>query len=173
MNATDISLVIAYFASRSTVLHIDQRLDYSFPPFLHPPSSSTSSTSSTSSYPTRLLRDYNTQEIMSTRDELRSLYEHNIHGENQLVGLSDTGIDIYSCFFHDPEHSVRYSATQPDTGHRKIYYYIPYCNDKEEAVNAHGTHVAGTLVGESNHDNSEASLYNVQNDVIINTMKCQ
>ena len=98
---------------------------------------------------------------MSTREELRALYDHNIHGENQLVGLSDTGIDIYSCFFHDPEHPVRYSATQPDTGHRKIYHYIPYCNEKEEAMNAHGTHVAGTLVGESNHENPESSFYNV------------
>ena len=54
-----------------------------------------------------------------------------------------------SCFFHDASHAVRYDAKHNDTAHRKVFLYNAYADDKEEGANAHGTHVAGTLVGEA------------------------
>lgn len=155
VNATDLLLVTAYLASQPNILHVDRRLNYASPPLV------SSSSEQSIEHPFRFLREYDSLEVMSTRQDVQTLYAHNIHGENQLIGLSDTGIDIHSCFFHDPDHLVRYSASQPDTGHRKIYFYIPYCNDREDASNAHGTHVAGTLVGESNYNIQEASAYDV------------
>lgn len=70
------------------------------------------------------------------------------HGEDRLIGLSDTGVDQNSCFFHDAHHAVRYDVGANDTRHRKIFMYNDYADNTEGDVDAHGTHVAGTLVGE-------------------------
>lgn len=101
----------------------------------------------------RSLREYSSQEIMSTRKELETAYKHGLSGEDMLIGLSDTGIDVNSCFFYDPDHSIRYSAKEKDTNHRKISLYIPFSNNKEDGTDAHGTHVAGTLAGMAEGDN--------------------
>ena len=60
----------------------------------------------------RSLREYSSQEIMSTRKELETAYKHGLSGEDMLIGLSDTGIDVNSCFFYDPDHSIRFSAKE-------------------------------------------------------------
>lgn len=89
---------------------------------------------------------------MLTRQELESAYAHGLFGEDMLIGLSDTGIDMNSCFFYDPDHPVRYNAEEEDTNHRKIALYIPFSNNKEDGSDAHGTHVAGTLAGKVEGD---------------------
>ena len=53
------------------------------------------------------------------------------HGEDRLIGLSDTGVDQHSCFFHDPAHPVRYDFAANDTRHRKISMYNGYADDTE------------------------------------------
>ena len=153
----DLPLVAAFFASQVNVIMVDKVMDYTFPP-------SVDQSPEEESFP-RLLRDYGAQEVMSTRTDVQPLYNHGIHGEEQLIGLTDTGIDIYSCFFYDPEHEVRYQIGDADTLHRKISIYIPYSNDREDGVDAHGTHVAGTLVGESNQDDR----YNVSKTTFLNS----
>ncbi len=153
----DLPLVAAFFASQVNVIMVDKVMDYTFPP-------SVDQSPEEESLP-RLLRDYGAQEVMSTRTDVQPLYNHGIHGEEQLIGLTDTGIDIYSCFFYDPEHEVRYRIGDADTLHRKISIYIPYSNDREDGVDAHGTHVAGTLVGESKQDDR----YNVSKSLFINS----
>ena len=124
-------------------MRIEHRHSYSLPPHMEEYEGATF----------RFLRDYSSQEIMSTRKELESVYAHGLSGENMLIGLSDTGIDVNSCFFYDPDHSIRYRSDESDTNHRKIALYIPYSNDKEDGSDAHGTHVAGTLAGQTESDN--------------------
>lgn len=99
---------------------MDRVVDYASPPDQHPDA--------------RLLREYGTQEVMSTRTDVQSLYSHHIHGENQVIGLTDTGIDVHSCYFFDPDHPIRFRNDQPDTLHRKIQLYLPYANDREDMV---------------------------------------
>lgn len=142
---------MAFFASQKRVVAIDRVVDYASPP----------DQPSDNSLDNRFLRDYGTQEVMSTRTDVQTLYSHHIHGENQVIGLTDTGIDIYNCYFYDPDHPVRYKNDQPDTLHRKIQLYLPYANDREDMADAHGTHVAGTLVGEAVNGSRYETQYNV------------
>lgn len=139
--------MIAFLARKKTVIRVDLQSHYLLPRDYEPSSDH------------RQLRDYSYQEVMSTREEVQSFYNHGIHGENRLIGLSDTGIDIHSCFFLDEEHAVRYDSAMNDTQHRKISLYLPFSNDREDGNDSHGTHVAGTLVGEVSSE-SPLSVYN-------------
>lgn len=77
-------------------------------------------------------------------------------GEGQVVGLADSGIDDKNCFFWDNSgyYSSQYTTRQSSGGttvewkRRKVIQYTAYA-DGEDAVAGHGTHVAGTLVGDS------------------------
>lgn len=139
--------LIAFLARKKNVIRIDLQSRYLLPRDYQPSSDH------------RRLREYTHQEIMSTREEVQSFYNHGIHGENRLIGLSDTGIDVQNCFFWDEEHAVRYDSAMNDTQHRKIFLYHPFSNDREDGNDSHGTHVAGTLVGEVSSE-SPFSLYN-------------
>lgn len=81
-----------------------------------------------------------------------------LNGENQIVGMGDTGIDWLHCTFTDSAHSGPgsgpYLAETAATGgytywvsatHRKIVYYRQV--DDNVDGNGHGTHCAGSAVG--------------------------
>ena len=70
-----------------------------------------------------------------------SLWERGLHGEGQIIGHIDGPIYYKSCFFNDP------SVSAPGPGHRKIVAYRAYSSTSE----AHGTHTAGTLAGDSSN----------------------
>src|SRR4030095_9332365 len=53
------------------------------------------------------------------------VFDHGIHGEGQVVGYIDTGIDADSCYFRDAAHglpamNVCDSGTVVDTNQRKV-----------------------------------------------------
>lgn len=66
-----------------------------------------------------------------------------LRGENQLVGLADSGLDMTHCFFYDP--------ASPAAGptHRKVhaYYVMPGADESDDPA-GHGTHTAGSLAGD-------------------------
>ena len=69
------------------------------------------------------------------------LYDNGLHGENQLIGILDGQVDVNHCSFSD---------TNPiGPTHRKIEAY-----NASLGSNTHGTHVAGTCVGDNGVDNN-------------------
>jgi subtilisin family serine protease len=71
----------------------------------------------------------------------------NLTGHGVVVGIADTGLDANSCFFNDPDVSMRYNQVNKE--HRKIVYYNSQFGDTADAEQGHGTHVAGSAAGMS------------------------
>merc|ERR1719515_85245 len=70
---------------------------------------------------------------------LRPAWRAGLTGVGQLAGVGDTGLDLGSCFFDDPE------GRRPGPRHRKVEGY----REIEDAGDAtgHGSHVCGSLAG--------------------------
>lgn len=82
----------------------------------------------------------------SSRDPM-TIYEKGLKGENQIIGVADSGLDYDHCFFSDnPVHD--YSRTEKNPDARKIlrYHKLPGA-DYLDAKNGHGTHVVGSVLG--------------------------
>jgi subtilisin family serine protease len=89
-------------------------------------------------------------------------FSHGIHGEGQVVGIIDTGLDPDMCYFRDPalglpprnecNGGVTVNASQ-----RKVlavdFLWTNECaggiGNGEWDTNGHGTHVAGTVAGDN------------------------
>ena len=90
---------------------------------------------------------------------IHPIWAAGIQGEGQTVGCGDSGVDVDSCFFYDPELSISENVRSSEEGitsvtvslffesdtHRKIRYYGSSSDFSDG--DGHGTHVAGTLVG--------------------------
>lgn len=79
-------------------------------------------------------------------------------GENQIVGVADTGVDMQSCYFIDPSTPVPYNKVS--TSHRKIVTYIAGQDLVDDSTNGHGTHVCGSLAGKCNKDWNDYKAFN-------------
>jgi len=82
-----------------------------------------------------------------------------LRGDDQVVGIADTGIDRSSCYFNDSMGNVPLSELRSPVTNlnaRKIVQYTHEigAGDGSDEFQGHGTHVCGTVVGsiESNSD---------------------
>jgi hypothetical protein len=96
----------------------------------------------------------NTQVLDSNNTFARSLNDMNLTGAGTTVAVSDFSLDSLSTYFYDPENPVVPGEFNPDR--RKIVYVSEGENPTE--VEDHGTHVCGTLAGNSLDE--EASRFN-------------
>ena len=85
-----------------------------------------------------------------------------LNGEGEVVGILDTGIDMSSCYFNDPDVSTPYSSADNivvDESHRKVVMYVTY-KDRVDDGGGHGSHVAGTVAGNSTKAYGDFVKYN-------------
>jgi hypothetical protein len=74
------------------------------------------------------------------------IFDRGISGQNQIIGIADTGIDMNLCFFSDSEHSKPFNTVNRQ--HRKVISYRhdgSWGNTIDEE--GHGSHTTGSLVG--------------------------
>jgi hypothetical protein len=90
------------------------------------------------------------------------IFDHGIHGEGQVIGYIDTGIDADSCYFRDPVLGLPPTnacdgGTVVDANQRKVlavdFLAATECADgiatTEWDTQNHGSHVAGTIAGDN------------------------
>jgi len=85
------------------------------------------------------------------------IWNQGIHGENQIIGHLDSGVDADHCFYYDSTQPLPTSTV--NLGHRKIIAYRTYADGVayDGCSNGHGTHTAGTVAGYT--DNASGSAY--------------
>jgi len=99
----------------------------------------------------------NPKERLDESFELHPIWAAGIKGEGQIVGVGDSGVDVDSCYFYDPEASfeqgIKMQVIPPfntrvyeNRNHRKIVFYQGTADLLDH--NGHGTHVVGSLLGE-------------------------
>lgn len=87
----------------------------------------------------------------------RPLHQIGLTGRDQVIAISDSGLDTYHCLFYDP--NVKTPFRVRDFNHRKIVLYDPVADDLE-AERGHGTHVCGIVAGEAGCTDCGLSQYN-------------
>jgi subtilisin family serine protease len=95
--------------------------------------------------------------------QTKPVFDHGIYGEGQIVAVLDSGLDADMCYFHDaarglPPMNVCDLGTRVDLAQRKViavdFLWDEECaggisTDHEWDGHGHGTHVAGTIAGDS------------------------
>jgi hypothetical protein len=75
------------------------------------------------------------------------LWDHGLHGEDQIITVMDSGLDYNSCWFRDP-------GKTPGPTHRKVVDYALFGGQAYDGCGTgHGTHVCGTLAGNQTYVN--------------------
>ncbi|GAQ81098.1 Peptidase S8 family with Protease-associated domain [Klebsormidium nitens] len=73
----------------------------------------------------------------------RPVWDAGIMGQNQIVGMGDSGVDWNSCYFVDPAVPV------PGPTHRKVVGYRQLSGGDNLDGEGHGTHVCGSICGQA------------------------
>ncbi|MCD4748998.1 MAG: S8 family serine peptidase [Thermoanaerobaculales bacterium] len=108
----------------------------------------------------RLLNDRTAWLGQSGLPGITPIFDHGLHGENEVVALMDTGIDPDSCFFSDDETGLPamngFEGTTVNTEHRKIlaadFWWDQDWPDPgpfDWDNSGHGTHAAGSVAGDA------------------------
>ncbi|MDD3804203.1 MAG: S8 family serine peptidase [bacterium] len=93
------------------------------------------------------------------------LYAHGLYGQNQIVGVDDTGCDWDNIYFRDPAGTKPVYDKDDDTicetsgTHRKIVCYNAYQDTFDLSSSGHGTHTSGSVLA----DSMNSGLPNVNN----------
>eukprot|EP00817_Percolomonadidae_sp_ATCC50343_P007723 CAMPEP_0117421372 /NCGR_PEP_ID=MMETSP0758-20121206/2486_1 /TAXON_ID=63605 /ORGANISM="Percolomonas cosmopolitus, Strain AE-1 (ATCC 50343)" /LENGTH=788 /DNA_ID=CAMNT_0005203475 /DNA_START=255 /DNA_END=2618 /DNA_ORIENTATION=+ len=100
-----------------------------------------------SKYSSRLIQSYD-------HPSEAKLWKEGLNGEGEIIGIGDTGIDIYNCEFYDEKVNIRKLNEVPTEKlgkheHRKIHSYFGVM-DFKDAKGGHGSHVAGLAAGHPN-----------------------
>ncbi len=123
----------------------------------------------------QLLNDVSRWVIQSYVNESTPIWNHNITGTGQIVGISDSGLDYDSCFFWDsvngapPEDSGLPSNVTPDYNQRKVivYHDVAGFSDYDDNYPGHGTHTSGSILGDNlatigGYDTNDGMAYNAK-----------
>jgi hypothetical protein len=106
------------------------------------------------SYPVAFHNNQAQWVIQSFSQDYRPLWDRGLHGEGQVVGVADTGIDTNHWAFYDPDHPVQFSdppgSLPPDFSHRKIvnYHVVPPGGDTQDGY-YHGTMTTSIVAGDN------------------------
>lgn len=76
--------------------------------------------------------------VQTNVPNLRSIWDHGIHGEGQVLGNIDGALDLNSCYFND-------GGRDPGPVHRKV---VAYRSSSGRGADSHGTHTNGTMAGD-------------------------
>jgi hypothetical protein len=95
--------------------------------------------------------------VQGGHSDVRPLHALGLDGTGQVVAMSDTGVDTDNCYFYDADTEVTKSRSDAfDLKARKIVQYVAYADSKDSG-NGHGTHVAGSIVGQKASDGRQES----------------
>lgn len=81
-----------------------------------------------------------------------------LNGTGQIIGFSDSGVDMSSCYFYDAD--VPLVLNTVNTAHRKMVYYYSTQADGYDNGDCHGSHVGGTIAGQSSKNYGDLKDYN-------------
>jgi subtilisin family serine protease len=82
--------------------------------------------------------------------EDRPFFDVGLTGKDQVVAVSDSGLDVDSCYFINDGGDVRKDGSV-DMTQRKVVQYVPFA-DSSDYRGGHGTHVVGTVLGHRSDD---------------------
>jgi len=97
-------------------------------------------------FPNKLLNKWAGYSSQSGVEDSTPLWDEGLTGDGQVVGISDTGIDMNHGFFYDSSTSAPFDVVS--TTHRKVTTYITHV-DSTDADEGHGTHVCGSAMGDT------------------------
>lgn len=89
----------------------------------------------------------------------RPLQGRGINGKGVIVSIIDTGLDTMHCFYYDSNNTFKSILNKTNLNHRKVVRYDAFA-DISDPPNGHGTHVTGTISGESWDPISGIAAYN-------------
>mmetsp|Transcript_3054 Transcript_3054/g.14422 ORF Transcript_3054/g.14422 Transcript_3054/m.14422 type:complete len:780 (-) Transcript_3054:1411-3750(-) len=85
------------------------------------------------------------------------VWEQNVTGTNNLIGIADTGIDFDNCYFREQDTVGNTTVDSCNFKHRKVACYYRVRRADAEDSDGHGTHVAGTALGLHYHTSSSGN----------------
>ena len=77
------------------------------------------------------------------------LWDAGLHGEGEVVGVGDSGLDHMSCYFYDAANPLTITPNEINNfpAHSKVVQYVPFASTGEDEDGGHGTHVCGSVAG--------------------------